>query len=172
VFSTTALLPPQVDRKRRHVNLTLRTWKGQQEGKPKDPAVGDLVAGRVVAVSGTGVRIQLGARLHGRVPLTDLHDSWRDNALEGACTSVPCLAQVAESTCWMHVAETETSFAIIRMCCETAFSSVLCMPFCKVLSAGTHSVVASHAAATGQGSRWVAVPAPRSWAGTGRARCV
>ena len=79
-----ALLIVQVDRKRRHVDLALRTWTGQQEGKPRQPAVGDLVAGRVVAVSGTGVRLQLGARLRGRVPLTDLHDSWRDNALEGA----------------------------------------------------------------------------------------
>ena len=86
----------QVDRKRRHVNLTLRTWKGQQEGKSRQPAVGDLVAGRVVAVSGTGVRVQLGARLHGRVPLTDLHDSWRDNALEGASAALPCLTQMAE----------------------------------------------------------------------------
>ena len=83
----------QVDRKRRHVDLTLRVWKGQREGNMRQPAVGDLLAGRVVAVSGTGVRIQLGARLHGRVPLTDLHVSWRDNALEGASPTVllpPC----------------------------------------------------------------------------------
>ena len=79
----------QVDRRRRHLDLTLRGVTGQQFGSNKQPRIGDAVAGKVVSVSGTGVRLQLGARLYGRVPLTDLHDSWHDNALEGNPSGCP-----------------------------------------------------------------------------------
>ena len=168
-FSSMAWLPPQVDRKRRHVNLTLRTWKGQQEGKPRDPAVGELVAGRVVAASGTVVRIQLGARLHGRVPLTDLHDNWRDNALKGTC--LPMLASDARLKCSRHVSGSpcESDHVLVRLCgsgcpVRTRLHSSSSPDWTELYhKARTRSL---------QGLRWVAVPAPRSWAGTGRARCV
>jgi predicted RNA-binding protein with RPS1 domain len=44
---------------------------------------GAVVMGRVQAVRGAGLVVQLGPRAQGRVALTDIHDAWQPNALTG-----------------------------------------------------------------------------------------
>ena len=68
------------------MDLSLRDMDSKQRGQ-RQPRAGDMVTGRVAAITGGGVRVQLGARMHGRVALTDLHDGWVANALAGLLTS-------------------------------------------------------------------------------------
>ena len=44
---------------------------------------GTVLPGCIETVSGAGLKVQLAPRVHGFVPLTELHPGWVDNALEG-----------------------------------------------------------------------------------------
>ncbi|BDA47226.1 probable protein RRP5 homolog [Coccomyxa sp. Obi] len=69
----------QVDKGRGQVDLTLR-----KDGAPYDPVeAGALVNGQITQVSGTGVRVHLAGHASGHVPVTDIHDSFVPNAIEG-----------------------------------------------------------------------------------------
>ncbi|KAG1654779.1 hypothetical protein FOA52_007439 [Chlamydomonas sp. UWO 241] len=48
-----------------------------------DPTPGSTLTGRVVAVSGAGLRVALPGKRTGTIALTDMHDTWVPNALEG-----------------------------------------------------------------------------------------
>ena len=50
---------------------------------PAEPRVGSTLLGRVAAVAGTGVMVQLSARSRGKVPLSSIHDRPVANALAG-----------------------------------------------------------------------------------------
>jgi translation initiation factor 2 alpha subunit (eIF-2alpha) len=74
----------QVERKRRHVDLSLRDVAAGRRGRQQQqPKAGDMVTGRVAAIAGGRLRVQLTPRVYGHLALTDLHDSWVPNALEG-----------------------------------------------------------------------------------------
>jgi hypothetical protein len=47
------------------------------------PAPGQLVIGKITAARGSGVLVQLGWHALGIVALSDIHDAWSDNALQG-----------------------------------------------------------------------------------------
>ena len=73
----------QVERKRRHVDLSMRDVDGGRRGRQSQPKPGEMVTGRVAAIASGGVRVQLTPRSYGRLALTDLHDRWVSNALKG-----------------------------------------------------------------------------------------
>ena len=58
------------------------------------PAVGSKVLGRITAVGGDGVRLQLSAHSVGRVALTDIHDAPAQHALAGLQAGQYCRAAV------------------------------------------------------------------------------
>ncbi|KAG2498018.1 hypothetical protein HYH03_004276 [Edaphochlamys debaryana] len=68
-----------------HTNGSVAAGSGAaaDAGKAPIPAEGALVMGRIVAVSGAGVRVAIGAKRFGRVALTDIHDTWVPDALAG-----------------------------------------------------------------------------------------
>ena len=80
-----------VDRQRRALDVSLLPG-----ARPDTqlPAAGALVLGRLSAVGGAGVRVQLGARTGGRVALTDIHDGPVEDALAGLRAGQFCLAAV------------------------------------------------------------------------------
>lgn len=58
------------------------------------PKAGSVVLGRITAVGGGGVRVQLSARCTGRVALTDIHDSAVQQVLAGLEEGQYCRAAV------------------------------------------------------------------------------
>ena len=129
----------------------------------KHLSIGDFVAGRVASVSGTGVRVQLGARLYGRVPLTALHDSWRDNALEGMVAG--CAPGYAPHAFFVEVvAWCGNKLPHIGGTLDGKTANIL-------ISNSVQSTLFSYSADVLQGSRSGAASAPRSWAMLAMARC-
>lgn len=83
-----------VNAKKTQLDLSLRgLTKGSQVGASGDVQAGALVMGRVAGVSGAGVRVQLAGKA-GRVAVTDVHDAWVANALEGIKEGVFVRARV------------------------------------------------------------------------------
>jgi hypothetical protein len=65
-------------------------------GAPPLPAPGQLLLGRIQAARGSGVLVQLGWHALGLVALTDIHDSWVDNALAGLAEGTFVRARVLD----------------------------------------------------------------------------
>jgi rRNA biogenesis protein RRP5 len=58
------------------------------------PKAGDLLLGRVTALGGGGIRVQLSAHSVGRVPLTEVHDAAVQDALAGLSAGQYCRCAV------------------------------------------------------------------------------
>ncbi|KIY92526.1 hypothetical protein MNEG_15437 [Monoraphidium neglectum] len=88
-----------VDAKRQKLDLTLRAdvaMRPHAAGAPPLPAPGQLLLGRIQAARGSGVLVQLGWHALGLVALTDIHDSWVDNALAGLAEGTFVRARVLD----------------------------------------------------------------------------
>lgn len=79
-----------VDAKKRALDVSL--LPGQPAAT--SPAAGAMVLGRVTAVGGAGVRVQLSAHSAGRVALTDIHDAPVQQATAGLQAGQYCRAAV------------------------------------------------------------------------------
>ncbi|KAK9804637.1 hypothetical protein WJX73_002075 [Symbiochloris irregularis] len=66
-----------------HLDAQQATADTPDAAKPQPAGPGSVVNASIAHVSGSGVRLQLGHRGTGLAALTDLHDGWVDNALEG-----------------------------------------------------------------------------------------
>ena len=66
----------------------MRDVEAGRRGRQQQSKAGEMVTGRVAAIAGGGVRVQLTPHSYGRVALTDLHDSWVPNALQGTSISL------------------------------------------------------------------------------------
>lgn len=83
-----------VDKQRHALDVSLLSNAAAAAAAVQLPAAGSVVLGRVTAVGGAGVRVQLSAQTGGRVALTDIHDASVQQALAGLRTGQYCHAAV------------------------------------------------------------------------------
>eukprot|EP00955_Chlamydomonas_euryale_P022290 235489-Chlamydomonas_euryale.AAC.2 len=103
----------------RHLDLSLLPpARGTPPGST--PRVGSTLAGRVVAVTGGGLRVALPGRHTGTVALTDLHDRWVPNAVAGIAKGA-----YVRVKCWVVRPFVVLSRAACKFCCCTGWD--LCL---------------------------------------------